>query len=62
VVHHLLEPGLGHALHLPGVRGVHGVEEGGKGVAEVEAAAAAVADVEDPLQLLREGLPVIEGG
>ena len=49
-----------HAVELAGLRLVDQIEQGGKRVAQIEAAAAAVADVEDPLELLVERGVVIE--
>src|SRR6185503_9284291 len=51
VLHHLPERGLRYFVHLAASRGVHGIEQRGKRVAEAEATAAAVADIEYAFEL-----------
>src|SRR6185312_4610323 len=49
-----------HAVDFAGIGGVDRVEQCWKCVTEAEAAATAVADIEDPLELLRHGGFVVE--
>ena len=54
-----MEP-CGDPVHFQGGRGVHQVEQGGEGGAQVHAPPAAVADVEDALELPLDRRPVVE--
>ena len=54
--------GAADPVHLHRLALVDEIEKGREGVAEAHAAPAAVADVEDPLQLRKEGLLVVERG
>src|SRR6185437_13764427 len=60
VVDHLPVDTLVDAVDLQGRRGIDGVEQRRKGIAQVEAATAAVTDLEDPRELLLERSLVVE--
>jgi hypothetical protein len=51
---------LGNAIDLHGLRLVNRVEQGGKRIAEIEAATAAMANVEDTLKLLEKRSLVVK--
>jgi len=60
LVDHLAIIGLGDAVHLHGFGLIHQVKKRGEGVAEADTATTAVADVENPLQFLVEGILVVK--
>jgi len=63
VIHHFpIHLSLVDTVKLHGLGFVDGIEQGGKGVAQTEAAAAAVADIEDTVQFLEQRTLVIEFG
>jgi hypothetical protein len=60
VIHDLPVVLFGDAVHLHGIGFVDQIEQGGKGLAEADAATAAMADVVDPFQFLEQGFFVVK--